>query len=364
MSEANRLSPSEARQRQLAGVPLIDLREPHEQALGMPAGALALRRSELEQDPAATLPSAQHTAMLICASGRRSGECIGRLAQLGYTALLQVDGGFSAWRAAGLPVVVPEPEQLEFYDRYARHLRLPEVGESGQRKLEAATVVLIGAGGLGSPAAYYLAAAGVGHLRLIDADRIERSNLQRQILHADARIGQSKVSSAEQTLLGLNPRISVEPVERRLDASNASELLGGADVVIDGSDNFATRYVVNEACLGLALPWVYGAVERFRGQVSVFDAGRRRGIAPCYRCLFPEPPAAEDAPNCSEAGVLGVLPGVIGLLQATETLKLLLDIGEPLSGRVLNFDALGMGFREFRLRPDPDCPSCAVARTE
>lgn len=360
MSEAKRLSPDQARQRQQAGTPLIDLREPHEHALGMPEGALAIPRGDLERDPAAALPSIQHATMLICASGRRSGECIARLQQLGYTDLVQVEGGFSAWRAAGLPVMVPEPGQVEFYDRYARHLRLPEVGEPGQRALEAATVTLVGAGGLGSPAAYYLAAAGVGCLRLIDADCIERSNLQRQILHADARIGQSKVSSAKQTLLGLNPRIAVEAIEQRLDASNALELLSGADVVIDGSDNFATRYVVNDTCLSLGLPWVYGAVERFRGQVSVFDAGRQRGIAPCYRCLFPEPPAAEDAPNCSEAGVLGVLPGVIGLLQATETLKLLLEIGEPLSGRVLNFDALGMGFREFRLRPDPDCPSCAA----
>lgn len=364
MSEADRLNANEARLRQLAGVPLIDLRESHEQALGMPEGAVALPQGDLERDPAAALPSMQQVTMLICASGRRSGECISRLQQRGYTGLVQVEGGFSAWRAAGLPVVVSEPAQVEFYDRYARHLRLPEVGEPGQRTLEAATVALIGAGGLGSPAAYYLAAAGVGCLRLIDADCIERSNLQRQILHADARIGQSKVSSAQQTLLGLNPRIAVEAIERRLDASNALDLLDGADVIIDGSDNFATRYIVNEACLKLERPWVYGAVERFRGQVSVFDAGRRRGIAPCYRCLFPEPPAAEDAPNCSEAGVLGVLPGVIGLLQATETLKLLLGIGEPLSGRVLNFDALGMGFREFRLRPDPDCPSCAVAGTD
>jgi len=358
MSNPKCISPAQARERQLAGVPLIDLREPHEQALGMPEGAQALPRSRLEADPAAALSETGSEVMLICASGRRSGECAALLSARGYNRLVQVEGGMQAWRAAGLPMVLPEPGQVEFYERYARHLRLSEVGEAGQRRLEASTIALIGAGGLGSPAAYYLAAAGVGRLRLIDADRVERSNLQRQILHTESRIGEAKVTSASQTLQGLNPRVRIEAIERRLDAANARELLSGADLVIDGSDNFSTRYVVNDACIGLGLPWVYGAVERFRGQVSVFDAGRRPGIAPCYRCLFPEAPAAEDAPNCSEAGVLGVLPGIIGLLQATEALKLLLGIGDPLSGRVLNVDALGMGFREFRLRPDPQCPAC------
>jgi sulfur-carrier protein adenylyltransferase/sulfurtransferase len=359
MSDTDSLSPNEARQRQLSGVPLIDLREAHEQALGMPEGAVPLPRSQLESDPAGVIAASDAEVMLICASGRRSGECAGLLASLGYSRVAQVEGGMQAWRAAGLPISLPQPERLDFFERYSRHLRLSEVGESGQRKLQAATVVLVGAGGLGSPAAFYLAAAGVGRLRLLDADRIERSNLQRQILHTEARIGMSKVESARQSLSALNPGVAIEPLPLRLDAGNARELLAGADVVVDGSDNLATRYVVNDTCIDLHLPWVYGAVERFRGQVGVFDAGRQRGIAPCYRCLFPEPPAPEDAPSCSEVGVLGVLPGLVGLLQATEALKLILGIGQPLVGRVLTFDALDMRFRELGLSPDPACPACA-----
>jgi molybdopterin/thiamine biosynthesis adenylyltransferase len=247
----------------------------------------------------------------------------------------------------------------DFADRYSRHLRLPEVGLDGQKQLEAARVLLIGAGGLGSPAAFYLAAAGAGTLRLVDDDVVERSNLQRQILHADARIGMPKVDSASATLAALNPRTRIEAVAERITSANVERLLDGVDVVIDGADNFAARYLLNDACVHLGIPLVYGAVHRFHGQVSVFDAGRQRGIVPCYRCLFAEPPSADAAPNCSEAGVLGVLPGVIGLLQATEAIKLILRIGEPLTGRLLQFDALTMRFRETRLAADPDCAVCA-----
>jgi molybdopterin/thiamine biosynthesis adenylyltransferase len=253
-----------------------------------------------------------------------------------------------------------EPDvDADFSERYSRHLRLPEVGLEGQRRLEAARVLLVGAGGLGSPAAYYLAAAGVGTLRLADDDVVDRSNLQRQILHTDARIGMSKVASATAALSALNPRARIEGVAERITGANVERLLDGVDVVIDGADNFPARYLLNDACVKLGKPLVYGAVHRFEGQVSVFDAGRGRGAAPCYRCLFPEPPPPEAAPNCSEAGVLGVLPGVIGMLQATEAIKLLLDIGEPLRGRLLHFDALAMRFRETRLASDPDCVLCA-----
>ena len=223
-------------------------------------------------------------------------------------------------------------------------------------------MLLVGAGGLGSPAAYYLAAAGIGHLRIADDDVVDRSNLQRQILHTDARIGMAKVESAAITLNALNPRTRIDAVAERVTSANVERLLDGVDVVIDGADNFPARYLLNDACVKLGKPLVYGAVHRFEGQVSVFDAGRHRGVAPCYRCLFPQPPPPDAAPNCAEAGVLGVLPGVIGLLQATEAIKLLLGIGEPLRGRLLQFDALAMRFRETRLGVDPHCPVCPPDR--
>jgi len=229
----------------------------------------------------------------------------------------------------------------------------------GQKRLQQARVLIVGAGGLGSPAAFYLAAAGIGHLRLVDDDVVDRSNLQRQILHADDRIGMPKVASAAMALSALNPRAGVEAVQERITSGNVERLLESVDVVIDGADNFPARYLLNDACVKLGKPLVYGAVHRFEGQLSVFDAGRRRGEAPCYRCLFPEPPPPDAAPNCSEAGVLGVLPGVVGLLQATEAIKLILGIGEPLIGRLLQFDALAMRFRETRLAPDGTCAVCA-----
>jgi len=243
-------------------------------------------------------------------------------------------------------------------DRYSRHLLLPEIGVAGQLTLQQSRVVLVGAGGLGSPAALYLAAAGIGTLVIIDDDRVERSNLQRQVLHTDARVGIAKVESAGIALQALNPRVQSDLRNERLHAGNVEALLRDAAVVIDGADNFSTRYLLNAACLQLKLPLVYGAVHRFTGQVSVFDS--RRVDSPCYRCLFPEPPSAADAPNCSEAGVLGVLPGIIGLLQASEAIKLLLGIGAPLVGRLLCFDALAASFRELRLPRDAQCPGCGT----
>ena len=339
----------------------MDVRESHERATGFAMGALGIARGELEAAPQETLPDPGAEVLLICQSGARSLKAAQALEAAGYTNLASVDGGTTQWIAEGLPIRKPEVDG-DFYERYSRHLRLPEVGEAGQRRLEAARVAMVGAGGLGSPAAYYLAAAGVGTLVLADDDVVDRSNLQRQILHTDARIGVPKVDSARIAFSALNPRLRVEAFSERITAANVERLIGDADVVIDGADNFPARYLLNDACVKLGKPLVYGAVHRFEGQVGVFDAGRHRGEAPCYRCLFPEPPPPEAAPNCAEAGVLGVLPGVIGLLQATEAIKLILGIGEPLTGRLLNFDALALRFRETRLRPDHDCAVCAPGR--
>ncbi|WP_460710209.1 molybdopterin-synthase adenylyltransferase MoeB [Lysobacter terrae] len=355
------ITPADALDRQRSGAVLVDVREAHERATGFAAGALGIARAELEADPAAVLPEIGAEILLICQSGARSLKAAQALQDAGYRCLASVEGGTTRWIAEGLPVTRPQVD-TDFYDRYSRHLRLPEVGEAGQRKLEAARVAMVGAGGLGSPAAYYLAAAGVGTIVLADDDVVDRSNLQRQILHTEDRIGLAKVESARIALSALNPRLKVEAFPERITSDNVERLIADADVVVDGADNFPVRYLLNDACVKLRKPLVYAAVHRFEGQVSVFDAGRHRGQAPCYRCLFPEPPPPEAAPNCAEAGVLGVLPGVMGLLQATEAVKLILGIGEPLTGRLLNFDALAMRFRETRLRPDRDCPVCAAER--
>jgi molybdopterin/thiamine biosynthesis adenylyltransferase len=352
------LSPHEAFARQQNGAALLDVRERFEQATGMAAGALAVPLGDVAARIGALVADRSAEVLFICASGRRSTQAAELIADAGYAHVASVAGGTARWLAEGLPVTRPADDQ-DFYERYSRNLRLAEIGEAGQRKLEAARVVLLGAGGLGSPAAMYLAAAGVGTLVIADHDTVERSNLQRQILHADARIGIPKVASARTTLNALNPRVDVVTVRERITARNVESLLAGADVVIDGADNFPVRYLLNDACVKLAKPLVYGAVQQFDGQVSVFDAGRQRGVTPCYRCLYPRPPAAGDAPNCSEAGVLGVLPGLIGMLQATEVLKLILGIGTPLIGRLLLVDALGMHFREVRVAANPACQLCA-----
>ena len=362
MAGIEEISPAQARERQAGGSVLIDVREPGEHALGLPEGALAVPRAAFEAEPARWAADPQAEVLLICGSGKRSLLAAQALVDAGYARPVSVAGGFTRWRAEGLPEVPGAVEDADFLDRYSRHLRLPQVGIEGQRRLAQARVLVVGAGGLGSPAAYYLAAAGVGTLVLADDDVVDRSNLQRQILHTDARIGVPKVESARIALTALNPRLAVEAAAVRVTADNVESLVRDADVVVDGADNFPVRYLLSDACVQLRKPLVYGAVHRFEGQASVFDAGRRRGEAPCYRCLFPEPPAPEDAPNCAEAGVLGVLPGVIGLLQATEALKLILGLGQPLAGRLLHFDALSMRFRETRLAPDPDCPVCAPGR--
>ena len=355
------ISPQQALERQRAGALLLDVREAYEQAAGMAEGAVALPLGEVLQRIGDVVPDGTREILAICAHGPRSLRAAQALQQRGYANVVSVAGGTARWIEEGLPVAKPGGDE-DFYDRYSRHLRLSEVGEAGQRKLEAARIVVLGAGGLGSPAAFYLAAAGVGTLVIADDDVVERSNLQRQILHADDRIGMPKLDSAAQALHGLNPRVKLGGLRERVTSANVDALLDGADVVLDGADNFPVRYLLNDACVKLGIPLVYGAVQRFQGQVSVFDAGRQRGRAPCYRCLFPQPPAPEDAPNCSEAGVLGVLPGVVGMLQATEAIKLILGIGEPLAGRVLMFDALTVRFHETRLAPDPVCTVCAPGK--
>lgn len=355
------IDPSEAQRRVAQGAVLLDVREAHERALGMAQGAIGVAGSDLLAAPDAWLPDPDREAVLICARGGRSLSAAGQLARLGHARVRSVRGGTDAWRDAGLPMS-DSGEDADFLERYSRHLLLPQVGLDGQRRLARARVLVVGAGGLGSPASFYLAAAGIGTLVIVDDDRVERSNLQRQILHTETSRGMPKVDSARQTLTAMNPRVHVDAVREHLTPANVDRLIDGVDLVLDGADNFPVRYLLNDACIKHAKPLVYGAVHRFEGQVSVFDAGRRRGIAPCYRCLFPEPPRAEDAPNCAEAGVLGVLPGVIGLLQANEAIKLLLGVGEPLAGRLLGFDALAARFRETRLAPDPDCPVCAAGR--
>lgn len=355
------ISPAEARARALRGALLIDIRQPHERVSGQAEGGLAIAQADLEQAPAQHLPDRDRDILLICQSGKRSAQTAAQLREQGYPHALSVLGGTTAWSRDGLPLVRPTlpPDEVDFLERYSRHLRLPQVGIDGQQRLARARVLLIGAGGLGSPAAFYLAAAGVGHLRMADDDVVDRSNLQRQILHTEDSVGVAKVVSAAQRIAALNPRVQVDALQTRVTASNVEALLQDVDVVVDGADNFAARYLLNDACVKLGKPLVYGAVQQFEGQLSVFDAGRHRGQLPCYRCLFPEPPPPEFAPSCAEAGVLGVLPGVIGLLQATEAIKLLLGLGDSLAGRLLSFDALVMRFREIRLPPDPQCPVCA-----
>ncbi len=351
------LDAAEARRRQLGGALLIDVRDDDERAIGLPHGAVAMPGGRLLRE-ISSLASPERELLLICAAGQRSLRAAQALRARGYRQVASVAGGFGRWLAAGLPVQAGVLD-ADAQDRYARQLRLPQIGAAGQARLSESRVALIGAGGLGSPAALYLAAAGVGTLTLIDDDHVERSNLHRQVVHADARVGLPKVESARMTLAALNPAIQIVTHAVRVHAGNVEGLLGGHDLVIDGADNFPTRYLLAAASVRLRLPLVYGAVERFSGQVSVFDP--RRTDSPCYRCLFPEPPAAADAPNCAEAGVLGVLPGVIGLLQATEALKLLLGVGTPLVGRLLLFDALAMRFRELLLPRDAACPGCGDA---
>ena len=332
----------------------LDVREPSETADGHVKGALLIPRGLLELRVEDRIADKARPIVAYCAGGNRSAFAAASLRELGYTNVTSMIGGFAAWKQAGLEFEVPVTLTAEQSVRYSRHLLMPEVGEAGQIKLMKSKVLLLGAGGLGSPSAYYLAAAGVGTLGIIDSDVVDRSNLQRQIIHNESRIGMPKVESAAKTIAELNPDIKVKAYNTRLTAENVLEIFSDYDVIVDGGDNFPTRYLVNDACVHLGKPNVTGSVFRFEGQITVIQPG----VGPCYRCLYPEPPPPEFAPSCQEAGVLGVLPGTMGLLQATEVIKLLLGLGSPLVGRLMLYDALEQKFRELKIRRDPGCKMC------
>ena len=353
------VSPREALELQRRGAVLVDVREPQEIAAGTPEGALPLGRSYLELSIEDQVPDKERTLVVFCAVGQRSLFAADGLLQMGYRDVRNLAGGFNRWKNEGIPFQIPRTLDVDARERYARHLTMPEVGESGQLRLLDSRVLLIGAGGLGSPAALYLAAAGVGTIGIVDHDIVDRSNLQRQILHTDARVGTAKVDSARAAIMALNPSVKVETYDARLCSSNVEKILGAYELVVDGSDNFPTRYLVNDACVKLGIPNVHGAVYRFEGQVTVFWPAYAKRRGPCYRCLYPEPPPPELAPSCAEAGVLGILPGVIGMLEAVEAVKILLDRGDPLVGRLLYYDALRASFMELQLKHRSDCPYCA-----
>ena len=335
-------------------VVFLDVREPDEFEQGAIPGAVFIPRGHLESNVESKLADKSGEVVIYCAGGNRSAFAAETLEQLGYENVSSMAGGFNKWKNEGRSWATPATLSPEQRNRYQRHLLLPEVGESGQQKLLDSKVLLLGAGGLGSPAALYLAAAGVGTVGIIDMDVVDASNLQRQILHNMDRIGERKVDSAKKTLTAINPDVNVVTYDVRLGADNVLQIIDGYDVIVDGTDNFPTRYLVNDASLLKSIPVVYGAIFRFEGQASVFDPWN----GPCYRCLLPEPPPAEMAPSCAEAGVLGVLPGIIGSIQAMEAIKLLLGLGDSLSGRLLAYDALEQSFRTFKVPRDPSCPAC------
>jgi adenylyltransferase/sulfurtransferase len=337
----------------------VDVRETDEWSQGHVPGSVFIPRGYLELRIEEKVPEKSAEVLLYCAGGTRSALAARSLQDLGYTRVASVAGGFGKWKEAGLPIVVPRTLSAEQSRRYSRHLLVPEVGEAGQQKLLESKVLLVGAGGLGSPAGLYLAAAGVGTLGVVDSDVVDLTNLQRQVLHTTASVGRPKTESAEITIRGLNPDVRVVRHDLRLEASNVMEVMAPYDVIVDGCDNFATKYLVNDAAVLAGKTNLYGSIFRFDGQASTFVA--RQG--PCYRCLYPEPTPTELAPSCDEAGVLGVLPGVIGLIQATEAIKAVLGRGDLLQGRLLTYDALGMAFRQFKVQRDPKCAVCGDAPT-
>ncbi len=341
--------------RRRGGVAIVDVREPAEWSLGHIPGAVHVPRSHLERDLETLLPDRSTPVILYCAGGFRSLFAGQDLARFGYTDVVSMNGGFDAWRGQGLDWIQPPGLTESQRQRYSRHLLIPEVGSAGQSRLLESRVLIVGAGGLGSPAALYLAAAGVGTIGIVDFDVVDLSNLQRQVLHASDRVGQKKVESARRTITALNPDVTVVPHDEMLVAANVAQLVEGYDAIVDGTDTFETRYLLNDAAVASGIPVVHASVFRFEGQLTTFIPYE----GPCYRCLYPTPPPPELAPGCSVAGVLGVVPGIMGLLQANEVLKLLLGIGETLAGRLLLFDALETEFTELRLRRDPACPVCS-----
>jgi molybdopterin/thiamine biosynthesis adenylyltransferase/rhodanese-related sulfurtransferase len=344
------VDPCRAAELRDSGWAVLDVREPDEYEAGTIEGALHVVRGQLESTIESRLPDRTSPVIVICASGVRSAFAAVTLAEMGYGQVVSLEGGFDRWKQENRPWVRPRTLAPDQRRRYHRHLLVPEVGEAGQLALLDSRVLVLGAGGLGSPAALYLAAAGVGTLGIVDMDEVDESNLQRQILHNVDRVGDRKVDSAKKTLTALNPGVDVVTHDMRLDAANIIDTISGYDVIVDGADNFPSRYLLNDASVKLGIPVVHGSVHRFDGQVTVFDP--RHG--PTYRDLLPEPPPPEHAPNCAEAGVLGVLPGIIGTIQALETIKLLLGVGDSLRGRLIVFDALDFSFSEFKLKVDPD----------
>ncbi|HEX2063720.1 MAG TPA: molybdopterin-synthase adenylyltransferase MoeB, partial [Acidimicrobiales bacterium] len=341
-------------ERRLGQAVVLDVREPDEYEQGAIPGSVHIPRGHLEGRVEGKLPDKTQPIVVTCASGFRSAFAAKTLKELGYADVVNLAGGFGRWKDEGRPWSVPRSLSADQRNRYHRHLLLPEVAEAGQQKLLDSKVLLLGAGGLGSPAGMYLAAAGVGTLGVVDMDVVDSSNLQRQILHNMDRLGERKVDSAKKTLTALNPDVNVATYDVRLGADNVVELLDDYDVVVDGTDNFPTRYLLNDASLIKRVPVVHGSIFRFEGQVTVFAPYD----GPCYRCMIPEPPPAELAPSCAEAGVLGVLPGIVGSLQAMEAIKLILGLGDPLVGRLLAYDALEETFRTFKVQRDPSCPAC------
>lgn len=334
---------------------LVDVREPVEYRQGHIPGSLPIPLGQLPEAIAGVIPALDREVVLVCAVGARSALATQLLARMGYSKVANLSGGVKLWQSEGLAWSAPEGMPIDQRIRYARHLVLPEVGEAGQTQLLASRVLIVGAGGLGSPVALYLAAAGVGTLGIVDFDVVDATNLQRQVLHNLDRLGTPKVDSAAASIRALNPDVTIETYQERLEAANVMDIFSGYDLVVDGSDNFVTRYLINDASLHLGIPVVHGAIFRFEGQAAVFHPYR----GPCYRCVFRQPPPPELAPSCAEAGVLGVLPGVIGSIQAMEAIKMLLGIGEPLVGRLLFYDALDQEFRTVSVKRDPACPACA-----
>ena len=338
------------------GTVVLDVREPDEYDQGALPGALHIPRGHLEAQIEGKVLAKDSPIVVYCAGGVRSAFAARTLGELGYSDVVSMAGGFGRWKDEGRDWKVPTTLTADQRNRYQRHLLLPEVGVEGQAKLLDAKVLLLGAGGLGSPAALYLAAAGVGTLGIVDMDEVDASNLQRQILHNIDRVGDRKVDSAKKTLTALNPDVNVVTHDTRLSADNVLDLIDGYDVIVDGADNFPSRYLLNDASLKKKIPVVHGSIFRFEGQATVF----KPYDGPCYRCMIPEPPPAELAPSCAEAGVLGVLPGIIGSIQALETVKLILNLGDSLSGRLLAYDALEQSFHTFNVRRDPNCPACSI----
>jgi sulfur-carrier protein adenylyltransferase/sulfurtransferase len=339
-----------------SSVVVLDVREPDEYDQGALVGALHIPRGHLEAQIEGKVLAKDAPIVVYCAGGVRSAFAAKTLAELGYTNVVSMAGGFGRWKDEGRLWKTPVTLSAEQRNRYQRHLLLPEVGVAGQAKLLDSKILMLGAGGLGSPAALYLAAAGIGTIGIVDMDEVDASNLQRQILHNLDRIGDRKVDSAKKTLTLINPDVNVVTYDTRLSAENVMDIIDGYDVIIDGADNFPSRYLLNDASLKKKIPVVHGSIFRFEGQATVFNPY----VGPCYRCMIPEPPPAELAPSCAEAGVLGVLPGIVGSIQALEAIKIILGIGDTLQGRLLAYDSLEQSFRTFRVPRDPNCPACSI----